>query len=152
MMALAERAGMSELVAEKVTITNAPIPSTGANPARKVAAIVAGMVAGADCIDDLDVIRHGGMKRLFSGVYAPSTLGSFLRSFTHGHVLQLTAVLRAMLVTLAATTSVLTGAEQVTYVDIDSLLRRVYGKQKRGARFGLAKVGGYSLELVTLSV
>ncbi|WP_098510862.1 IS1380 family transposase [Amycolatopsis sulphurea] len=150
-MALAERAGMSQLVAEKVEITNAPIPSTGANPAGKIAAIVAGMVAGADCIDDLDVIRHGGMKRLFSGVYAPSTLGSFLRSFTHGHVLQLTAVLRAMLATLAMTTPVLAGAEQMTYVDIDSLLRRVYGKKKRGARFGPAKVGGYSLLLRGLS-
>ena len=108
-MALAERAGMSELVAEKVEITNAPIPSTGANPAGKVAAIVAGMAAGADSIDDLDVIRHGGMKRLFGGVYAPSTLGSFLRSFTHGHALQLAAVLRAMLVTLAHRTPVLAG-------------------------------------------
>src|SRR5439155_20164118 len=99
-MALAERAGLSDLVADKVEITNAPIPSTGANPAGKVSAIVAGMAAGADSIADLDVIRHGGMKRLFGGVYAPSTLGSFLRSFTHGHVLQMAAVLRAMLVNL----------------------------------------------------
>jgi hypothetical protein len=100
-MALAERAGLSELVADKVNITNEPVPSTGANPSGKVAAIVAGMAAGADSIDDLDVIRHGGMKRLFAGVYAPSILGSFLRAFTHGHVLQLVAVLRAMLVNLA---------------------------------------------------
>ncbi|MFC5101899.1 IS1380 family transposase [Kibdelosporangium philippinense] len=150
-MALAERAGMSELVAQKVEITNAPIPSTGASPAGKVASIVAGMLAGADCIDDLDVIRHGGMKRLFTGVYAPSTLGSFLRSFTHGHALQLAAVLRAMLVSLAAKTPVLAGADQMTFVDIDSLLRRVYGTQKRGARFGPAKVGGYQLLLRGLS-
>ncbi|MFC5107451.1 IS1380 family transposase [Kibdelosporangium philippinense] len=150
-MALAERAGMSELVAQKVEITNAPIQSTGASPAGKVASIVAGMLAGADCIDDLDVIRHGGMKRLFTGVYAPSTLGSFLRSFTHGHALQLAAVLRAMLVSLAAKTPVLAGADQMTFVDIDSLLRRVYGTQKRGARFGPAKVGGYQLLLRGLS-
>jgi CheY-like chemotaxis protein len=52
-------------------------PSVGANPAGKVATTVAGMVAGADCIDDLDVVRHGGMPALFGGVYAPSTLGSF---------------------------------------------------------------------------
>lgn len=150
-MALAERAGMSELVTEKVEITNAPIASTGANPSGKVAAIVAGMVAGADCIDDLDVIRHGGMKRLFGGVYAPSTLGSFLRSFTHGHGLQLASVLRAMLIGLAQRTPVLSGADQMTFVDIDSLLRRVYGHQKRGARFGPAKVGGYQLLLRGLS-
>jgi hypothetical protein len=150
-MALAERAGMSELVMEKVEITGAPVPSTGANPAGKVTSIVAGMAAGADSIDDLDVIRHGGMKHLFGGVYAPSTLGSFLRSFTHGHVLQLAAVLRAMLVTLARRTPVLRGADQLTFVDIDSLLRRVYGHQKRGARFGPAKVGGYQLLLRGLS-
>jgi hypothetical protein len=150
-MALAERAGLSELVNEKVEITGAPVPSTGANPAGKVTSIVAGMAAGADSIDDLDVIRHGGMKRLFGGVYAPSTLGSFLRAFTHGHVLQLAAVLRAMLVILAQRTPVLRGADQLTFVDIDSLLRRVYGHQKRGARFGPAKVGGYQLLLRGLS-
>lgn len=150
-MALAERAGLSELVADKVEITGAPIRSAGANPAGKIAAIVAGMAAGADSIDDLDVIRHGGMKQLFSGVYAPSTLGSFLRSFTHGHVLQLAAVMRAMLVSLASVTPVLAGTDQMTFVDIDSLLRRVYGKKKRGARFGPAKVGGYQLLLRGLS-
>ena len=150
-MALAERAGLSDLVADKVKITNTPIPSTGANPPGKVTAIVAGMAAGADCIDDLDVIRHGGMKRLFAGVYAPSTLGSFLRAFTHGHVLQLAAVLRAVLVNLAQRTPVLRGADQLAFVDIDSLLRRVYGHQKRGARFGPAKVGGYQLLLRGLS-
>ncbi len=150
-MALAERAGLSELVADKVKITGEPVPSTGANPPGKVAAIVAGMAAGADCFDDLDVIRTGGMKRLFAGVYAPSTLGSFLRAFTHGHVLQLTAVLRALLVNLAQRTPVLPGAGRLTFVDIDSLLRRVYGHQKRGARFGPAKVGGYQLPLRGLS-
>jgi Transposase DDE domain group 1 len=150
-MALAERAGLSDLVADKVEITHEPVPSTGANPAGKVTSIVAGMVAGADSIDDLDVIRHGGMKRLFAGVYAPSTLGSFLRAFTHGHVLQLAAVLRVMLVGLAQRTPVLQGADQLTFVDIDSLLRRVYGHAKRGARFGPAKVGGYQLLLRGLS-
>jgi hypothetical protein len=90
-------------------VSQPSVPSTGVNPAGKFAAIVAGMVAGADCTDDLDVVRHGGMKRLFGGVYAPSTLGSFLRSFTHGHALQLVAVLRAMLVALAQRTPVLAG-------------------------------------------
>lgn len=150
-MALAERAGLSELVREKVHITGEPVPSTGSNPAGKVTAIVAGMAAGADSVDDLDVIRHGGMKRLFNGVYAPSTLGSFLRAFTHGHVAQLLSVLRAMLVSLAGQTPVLAGVCQTCFVDLDSLLRPVYGKQKRGARFGPAKVGGYSLLLRGLS-
>src|SRR2546426_7278833 len=96
-MALAERAGLSELVADKVKITGEPVPSTGANPAGKVTAIVAGMVAGADSIDDLDVIRHGGVKRLFARGYAPPPPGPFLRAFTHRHVLPLAPGLPATL-------------------------------------------------------
>jgi len=55
----------------------------------KVPALLAGMVAGADSVADMDVLRHGGIDRLFGGVRAPSTLGTFLRSFTFGHVRQL---------------------------------------------------------------
>ena len=63
-----------------------------ANPAVKVSGVVAGMVAGADSIDDMDRLRHGGMGRLFGGIRAPSTLGTFLRTFTFGHVRQLDKV------------------------------------------------------------
>jgi hypothetical protein len=80
-LALAERAGLHRLVAEHVTV--------GANAASKIASLVGGMVAGADCIDDMAVLRHGATDRLFSGVRAPSTLGTFLRAFTFGHVRQL---------------------------------------------------------------
>ena len=59
------------------------------NAVAKARRVVGGMLAGADSIDDLDLLRHGGMGRLFGGVRAPSTLGTFLRSFTHGHVQQL---------------------------------------------------------------
>jgi len=131
-MMLAERASMSDLAADKVKITNAQVPSTGGEPARQGCRDCGGMAAAADYIDDLDVIPHGGMKRLFAGVYAPSTLGSFLRAFTNGHVLQLMAVLPTMPVTLAAQTPVLNGARKLTFVDVDSLFRRVYGHQKRG--------------------
>ena len=55
-------------------------------------ALVAGMVAGADRIDGMGLLRHGGMARLFAGPRAPSTLGTFLRAFTLGHVRQLDAV------------------------------------------------------------
>jgi hypothetical protein len=68
----------------------------------KALALVAGMVAGADCIDDMDLLRHGGMGRLFTGVRAPSTLGTFLRAFTFGHVRQLDAVAAVLLARLAA--------------------------------------------------
>ena len=150
-MRLAEDTGLHDLVADAVQIDDPPIPSTGVNPAGKVSAIVAGMAAGADSIDDLDLLRHGGMKELFGGVYAPSTLGSFLRAFTWGHVLQLAAAARQFLLSLTERTPVLAGADQMTYVDIDALLRRVYGRKKEGARFGHAKVGGYDVRLRGLS-
>jgi hypothetical protein len=150
-MAVAEQAGLFDLVGDTVRITNPPIASTGVNPAGKISSIVAGMAAGADSIDDLDMIRHGGMARLFGGVYAPSTLGSFLRAFTHGHTRQLAAVARRFLIRLAQQTPVLAGAAEMTYVDVDSLLRRVYGHHKQGAGFGHTKVGGYPVLLRGLS-
>ena len=143
-MALAEQAGLSDLVAEKVRlVSGAPrVASAGVNPAGKVTSIIAGMAAGADSIDDLQVIRSGGMKRVFDQVYAPATLGQFLREFTHGHCLQLASVARAHLVNLANRTDLLPGIETQAYVDIDSLLRPVFGHAKQGASFGHAKVAG----------
>jgi hypothetical protein len=105
------------------------------------------MLAGADSIDDLDVARHGGMPSLFTGVYAPSTLGSSLRTFTHGHVRQVHAAARDTPVGLAGRVPILAGADVLTFVDIASMLRRVYGKQKQGIGFGHAKVGGYNVYL-----
>lgn len=78
---LAESAGFHDLLG------GLPVPAASAGA--KAASVVGGMLAGADSIDDLDLLRHGGMVRLFGGVRAPSTLGTFLRSFTHGHVQQL---------------------------------------------------------------
>jgi len=143
-MALAEQAGLSSLVAERVRLTSVAsrVASAGVNPAGKVTSIIAGMAAGADCVDDLQVIRSGGMKRLFAEVYAPATLGQFLREFTHGHTLQLASVARAHLVALAQRTDLLPGIEEQAYVDIDSLLRPVYGHAKQGASFGHTKISG----------
>lgn len=143
-MALAEQAGLGELIAERVTLASLPprVASAGVNPAGKLTSIIAGMAAGSDSIDDLQVIRSGGMKRLFGGVYAPATLGQFLREFTHGHALQLASVARAHLVNLAERTDLLPGIESQAFVDIDSLLRPVYGHAKQGAGFGHTKVSG----------
>ncbi|HEX5113837.1 MAG TPA: IS1380 family transposase, partial [Pseudonocardiaceae bacterium] len=141
-MALAEQADLSELVTSKVTFTTTSVASAGTNPASKIAAIVAGMAAGADSIDDLNVIRSGGMPRLFHQVYAPATLGQFLREFTHGHSLQVASVARAHLVNLVTTTGLLPGIEHQAYVDIDSLLRPVFGHAKQGASFGHSKIAG----------
>ena len=141
-MALAEQAGLSALLAERVKLGTRWVASAGVNPAGKVTSIIAGMAAGADSIDDLQVIRSGGMPRLFGGVYAPATLGQFLREFTHGHTSQLASVARAHLVNLAQRTELLAGIDQQAYIDIDSLLRPVFGYQKQGASFGHAKIAG----------
>jgi Transposase DDE domain group 1 len=142
-MRLAGSCDLSGIVAERLRVPT----DRGANAAGKIATIVAGMVTGADSIDDLDVVRHGGMGELFGGVYAPSTLGSFLRAFSHGHVRQLQAVSREFLVQLAQRTPLLPGAGAVTFIDVDSSLRRMYGKKKQGVGFGHARVGGYQVLL-----
>ncbi len=142
-MRLAESCDLFGIVAERLHVPT----HRGSNAAGKVATIVAGMMTGADSIDDLDAVRHGGMPALFGGVYAPSTLGEFLRTFTHGHARQLQAVSREFLVQLARRTPLLPGAGAVTFIDVDSLLRRVYGKKKQGVGFGHAKVGGYKVLL-----
>jgi hypothetical protein len=83
------------------------------------------------------------MKRLFADVYAAATLGQFLREVTHGHTRQLTSVLRAHLVNLVGQTAVLLpGLEQQAIIDIDSLLRPVFGHGKQGASFGHTKIAG----------
>ena len=89
-MALAQRVGLAELIGEHVR----PGRRCGVNPQVKVPCLVAGMIAGADSIDDMDLLRHGAMPVLFGGIRAPSTLGSFLRAFDHGNVRQLAAVHR----------------------------------------------------------
>jgi hypothetical protein len=81
-LALVERSGLAGLVADAVTLSG----PGGVNAVVKVPALVAGMVAGADSIDDMDVLCHGGMSRVFTGVRASSTLGTFLWSFTFGYV------------------------------------------------------------------
>jgi hypothetical protein len=142
---LAEQAGLSDLLDEHVHFADERVKSGAANPAGKLTSIIAGMAAGADSIADLDVIRSGGMKKVFAGVYAASTLGIFLREFTHGHASQLLAVLRRHLIALAGTTKVLDGIADRAFVDIDSLLRPVYGHAKQGASFGHTKLAGKTI-------
>jgi len=142
-MTLAQQTGLLNLLEEKVHIAAPRIRSGSANPAPKLATVVAGMCAGADCIDDIDMIRSGGMKTLFGGVYAPSTVGTLLREFTFGHARQLESVLREHLVALCQRVDLLPdAAEQQVFVDIDSLLRPVYGHAKQGASYGHTKIAG----------
>src|SRR5713226_3870625 len=140
-MALAHRAALDDLVEEYVPLSH----RGGGNAQVKVGCLAAGMIAGADSIDDMDLLRHGAMPALFGGVRAPSTLGSFLRSFTWGNVLQLEKVSRLLMAELARRAPLLPGKEAVAFLDIDSMQKRVYGRQKQGAAFGHAKIQGKSL-------
>src|SRR5918997_4438788 len=142
LLGLAEQTGLAEIIAEKVSITTPRIKSGAANPAPKLLTVIAGMCAGADSIDDLDMLRAGGMPILFDGVYAPSTLGTLLREFSFGHARQLESVLREHLVALAERTEVLAGIDEQAFIDIDSLLRPVYGHAKQGASYGHTKIAG----------
>ncbi|GAA4847642.1 IS1380 family transposase [Kitasatospora terrestris] len=135
---LAERVGLPGLVEDRLRIDGAG-NSGGANPAAKVMTLVAAMCAGADSIDDTGRLRHGAMGRLFRGVRAPSTLGTFLRSFTRGHNRQLHAVHRDFLARLATATPLLPGLDRVAFVDVDPTHRRVHGRAKQGAEAGRFK-------------
>ena len=146
-MALAQRCGLAALLAQRLTIT----AKGGANAAAKILAVVAGMIAGADAIDDLDLLRHGGMSRLFAGVRAPSTLGTFLRCFTFGHVRQLDAAAAGLLDRLIAATPVLPDADQVVFIDLDDTVRQTYGYAKQGAGRGYTGIKGLNALLATVS-
>jgi hypothetical protein len=111
-MALAARCGLADLAGEHVKIAS----RTGVYAHLKIPCLVAGMAAGADSIDDMDVLRHGAMTEVFGGIRAPSTLGSFLRSFTWGNVRQLDAVARQFLGALAAGTPLLPGAGVLAFI------------------------------------
>ena len=140
-MALARRCGLADLVGEHVTIAS----PAGVNPHLKIPCLVAGMAAGTDSIDDMDVLRHGAMMEVFGGIRAPSTLESFLRSFTWGNVRQLDAVARQLLAELASRAPLLPGADVLAFADMDSMQKRVYGHARDGAGFGHTKIQGKSL-------
>jgi hypothetical protein len=141
---LAESAGLYELL-EGLSV---PSPNAGA----KTASVVGGMLAGADCIDDLNLVRHGAMGRLFAGVRAPSTLGTFLRTFTHGHVQQLDKINAGVLAGLATRVpDLLAGADGIVFVDVDDTVREVHGYAKQGAAFGYTGQRGLNLQLATIS-
>jgi len=126
----------------------------GAHAGLKVASLVAGMVAGADCIDDMALLRHGGMNKVVNGAYAPSTLGSFLRAFTFGHVRQLDALASRFLTGLAGRAPLLAGGDLQSgpiLVDVDDTIIEVHGYAKQGAGFGYSGVRGLNALLATVT-
>ena len=117
-------------------------------PGRRVVTLVHAMVAGADCIDDADVLRSGSTAAVLGHkVMAPSTLGTFLRGFAFGHVRQLDKVSEAML-TRAWALGAGPKDEPMT-IDMDSTICPVHGGHKQGAAFGYTKVLGYHPLLAT---
>jgi hypothetical protein len=117
-MRLADAAGLSALAQHRMTVPG----DKGANAGAKITSLIAGMVAGADSIDDMDLLRHGGMNRLFSRIYAPSTL-----------------------VPDPATTS------GYVFVDVDDTIIEVHGHQKQGAGFGYSGIRGLNALLATVT-
>src|SRR5699024_273384 len=112
--------------------------------------------AGADSIDDMNLVRHGGMTHLFDRVYAPSTLGSFLRSFAFGHVRQLDAISSRFLTSLNEHTLLLpasegTGQAAMIFVDVDDTVIDVHSARKQGAGFGYQGSRGLNALLATAS-
>lgn len=148
LMALADKAGLHRLGDEHLSVPT----DKGSNAGTKLASLVAGMAAGADSIDDMAILRHGAMGRVFDRPYAPSTLGSFLRKFTFGHVRQADAVASRFLRNLAEHTGLLGGkAGGTVLVDIDDTIVEVHGHQKQGAGFGYSGVRGLNALLATVS-
>ena len=142
---LAGRLGVEALVNETVDLSGR---TGGALPGRKVMSLVSGMLAGGDCIDDMDVLRAGSTGLVLGHrVMAPSTLGTFLRAFTFGHVRQLDRVLDQTLCRAWAA-----GAgpgDQRLVIDIDSFIGEVCGYKKQGTGYGYTKKLGYHPLLAT---
>ncbi len=146
-LGLAHRAGFGDLAGGQLSVPG----GAGCAAGLKVSALVAGMVAGADSIDDMDLLRHGGMSRLFGGVRAPSTLGTFLRAFTFGHVRQLDAVAARFTAGLARHAPLVAAAAEVSFLDIDDTVRATFGYAKQGAGYGYSGVKGLNALLATVS-
>lgn len=113
--------------------------------------LVTGMVAGADSIDDMALLRHGAMGTVFDRPYAPSTLGSFLRAFTFGHVRQLDAVATRFLAGLHARTPLLAGIDGPVLVDLDDTIIEVHGYAKQGSGYGYSGVRGLNALITTIT-
>ncbi|KAF0963876.1 IS1380 family transposase [Rhodococcus sp. T7] len=147
-MALAQASGLLTLAGQHLSVPT----DKGANSGRKIGSLVGGMVAGADSIADLAILRHGAMGTVFDRPYAPSTLGSFLRQFSFGHVRQLDAVASRFLGNLAAKTPLVSGIDTGrVLVDIDDSIIEVHGHGKQGSGYGYSGVRGLNALIATVT-
>jgi hypothetical protein len=142
---LARRLGIERLGDECVVLDGR---AGAGNEGAKVMTLVSAIALGADCIDDVDVLRAGRTGELVGHrVMAPSTIGTFLRSFTFGHVRQLDRLLGQALGRAWAAGAGPGDGRLV--VDVDSFVGEVFGQQKQGAAFGYTRVRGYHPILAT---
>jgi len=143
---LAQRLGVEALAGRAVRLRG-DRPGA-ANAGRKVMAILYAMVLGADSIDDIGVLRAGRTGRLLGGwIPAPSTLGTFLRAFTFGHVRQLDKLL-GQAIERAWRAGAGPGSQRLA-IDVDSFVGEVCGRDKQGASYGYTKLLGYHPILAT---
>jgi hypothetical protein len=148
LLRLTETIGLAELITDRVDLG---IPA-GANTADKALSVVAGMAAGADSIDDLDLIRHGGTSRLFTGIRAPSTCGTWLRGFTHGHTRQLASATAEALIRLThRVPRLVSGVQELAFLDIDAKIKEIYGPGKHGGGYAYTHVYSLNHLIATLS-
>jgi hypothetical protein len=142
---LADRLGIEAVIDELVNLGDRPGHH---RPGRKVLTLLHALVAGGDCIDDADVLRTGSTAEVLGHrVMAPSTLGTFLRSFTFGHVRQLDRV--AEMVMGKAWAAGGGPGEQPMTIDVDSTICEVHGHHKGGAAYGYTRQLGYHPLLAT---
>jgi hypothetical protein len=143
---LAQRLGIEALAAKLVRLRRGR--PGAANAGRKVMALLFAMVLGADSIDDTDVLRAGRTRRLLGGwLPAPSTLGTFLRAFTFGHVRQLDKLLAEALE--RAWKAAAGPGDGGLVIDVDSFVGEVCGRLKQGAAYGYTHLLGYHPILAT---
>jgi len=147
MAALAQQCGLVGLADEHLSVPT----DKGSNAGAKVSCLVAGMITGADSIDDMALLRHGAMGTVFDRLYAPSTLGSFLREFAFGHVRQLDAVAARVLARLHEHTPVLAGIDGAVCVDLDDTLVEVHGYAKQGSGYGYSGLRGLNALIATVT-
>lgn len=133
---LCDRIGLRELASQWIKV-----PGLGrSNAGAKVMSLVAGMVAGADCIEDMDLLRHGGMDKAFGDWRAPATLGQFLRSFRFGHVRQFAVASRALISLAHEVPALIDRDAELVFLDVDDTVKATYGAAKQGARVGYTRV------------
>jgi hypothetical protein len=142
---LMAKLGLEALIDDVVRLVDR---AGGAHPGRKILTLVASILVGGSHIDHADRLRAGATHKVLPfRVMAPSTLGTFLRAFTFGHVRQLDAVIAE---TIRRAWSLGAGPKGGPMtIDLDSTICEVHGKQKQGAAYGYTRVLGYHPILAT---